>query len=158
MGKQRVIVCLVLLIFFSARAFASADFIWPLQQNYGISATFGESRSDHYHAGIDLSTNGETGLPVLAVADGSIYRMKIQKRGYGKALYIQHANGTQSVYAHLEGYSQELGLQKMYAAKASRMGTRYVGDIFVDPPIRVRQGEVVAFSGESGAGLRHLHL
>ena len=97
-------------------------------------------------------------MPVLSIADGSIYRMKIQKRAYGKALYIQHENGTQSVYAHLESYSEELGLQKLYADKAARMGTPYVGDIFVDPPIRVRQGEVVAFSGESGAGLPHLHL
>lgn len=153
-----VIFCLVFLLVFSSSLYASSDFIWPLQRNYGVSATFGESRNDHYHAGIDLSTNGETGLPVLAVADGSIYRMKIQKRAYGKALYIQHSNGTQSVYAHLEGYSEQLGLQQLYRNKAARIGTPYVGDIFVDPPIRVKQGQVVAYSGESGAGLPHLHL
>jgi hypothetical protein len=151
-----VIVCIVFL-FFSAGAFA-ADLVWPLQKNYGISATFGESRENHYHAGIDLSTNGVTGLPVVAIADGSVYRMKIQKRGYGKALYIRHANGTQSVYAHLEGYSSELGLQSIYKRRAARLGTPYVGDIFLDPVIPVQQGEIVAFSGESGAGLPHLHL
>ena len=137
---------------------ASTDLLWPLQKNYGISATFGESRQDHYHAGIDLSTNGRTGLPVLAIADGSIYRMKVQKRGYGKALYIQHANGLQSVYAHLEGYSKELGLDRLYRDRISKTGTPYVGDIFVEPPVRVKQGQIVAFSGESGAGLPHLHL
>src|SRR5690349_11534519 len=108
---NRVLACLLgLLVATSASA---AEYIWPLQQNNGISATFGESREDHFHAGIDLSTNGETGLPVLAVADGVIYRMKIQKRAYGKALYIRHSNGMISLYAHLEGYSAELGLQKL---------------------------------------------
>ncbi len=154
----RVILCLCALFLYSSLAGASSDFVWPLQQNYGISATFGESRGDHYHAGIDLSTNGETGLPVLAVADGSIYRMKIQKRGYGKALYIQHANGIQSVYAHLDGYSKQLGLHALYVNKVVRDRTSYVGDIFLDPPVRVRQGQVVAYSGETGAGLPHLHL
>ncbi|MCI0411441.1 peptidoglycan DD-metalloendopeptidase family protein [bacterium] len=153
----RVFLC-VCISLYSSLVFASPDFIWPLQQNYGISATFGESRDDHYHAGIDLSTNGETGLPVLAVADGSIYRMKIQKRGYGKALYIQHADGMQSVYAHLEDFSRELGLHTIYVDRANREGTPYVGDIFLDPPLRVKQGQVVAYSGESGAGLPHLHL
>jgi hypothetical protein len=150
--------CLITFVFFASRLFAAVEFIWPLQQNYGISATFGESREDHFHAGIDLSTNGETGLPVLAVADGLIYRMKIQKRAYGKALYLRHADGRESLYAHLEGYSEELGLQKIYLAKTNEMKTPYVGDIFIDPPIPVKQGQIVAYSGESGAGLPHLHF
>jgi len=157
MGPNRILLC-VLSIFLSFPLFASPEFIWPLQQNYGISATFGEPREDHFHAGIDLSTNGETGLPVLAVADGFIYRLKIQKRAYGRALYIRHANGTQSLYAHLQAYSNELGLQKLYLDKAEQMKTPYVGDIFIEPGIPVKQGQVVAYSGESGAGLPHLHF
>ena len=148
--------CLVFLT--SQVVLASSDYSWPLQQNYGVSATFGESRSDHYHAGIDLSTNGVTGLPVLAIADGSIHRLKVQKRGYGKALYIRHSDGTQSVYAHLESYSAELGLQQIYQKRSARLNTPYVGDIFVEPAIRIKRGEVIAYSGESGAGLPHLHL
>jgi hypothetical protein len=148
---------LLLLHLFSENA-KGESYIWPLKDNFGVSATFGESRDDHFHAGIDLSTNGETGLPVLAIADGEIYRLKVQKRGYGKALYIKHSNGMISVYAHLEGYSRELGLQQEYESKIAKSGTRYVGDIFLEPPIRVKQGTVIAFSGESGAGLPHLHL
>ncbi|HSE43297.1 MAG TPA: M23 family metallopeptidase [Acidobacteriota bacterium] len=136
----------------------SLTYNWPLEENFGVSATFGESRGDHFHAGIDLSTNGDTGLPVLAVADGEIYRMKVQKRGYGRALYIRHPDGHVSVYGHLEGYSSELGLEQKYQQRIVETGTRYVGDIFIEPAIRVQQGTVVAFSGETGAGLPHLHL
>lgn len=145
--------------------FASADdtppppaFGWPLEANYGISATFGESREDHFHGGIDFSTNGETGLPVLAVADGSVYRLKVQKRAYGFALYIRHEGGWVSVYAHLQGYSPELGLEQLYRDKVRETGDRYPGDIFLDNPVPVKKGEVVAYSGESGVGFPHLHL
>ena len=137
---------------------SAASYAWPLPQNYGVSATFGESRSDHFHAGIDLSTNGETGIPVLAIEAGEVYRLKVQKRGYGRAVYIKHANGMVSVYGHLERYSEDLGLERMYREKVAETGNKYVGDIFIEPPIRVEKGTVVAFSGESGAGLPHLHL
>lgn len=138
--------------------FAFADYQWPLPEFYGLSATFGESRTDHVHAGVDLSTNGKVGLPVLAIDDGKITRMKIQKRAYGKALYIEHSNGIVSLYAHLDHYSPELGLEKLYQDKVLQTGNRYPGDIFVDPPIPVHKGDVVAYSGETGAGLPHLHL
>ena len=131
---------------------------WPLRQNFGISATFGEYRYDHFHGGIDLSTNGETGLPVLAVADGEVYRLKIQKRAYGKAVYIRHHDGMVSVYAHLESYSTDLGLEQLYQKKIAETGTRYMGDIILETPIPVKKGDVVAFSGESGVGLPHLHF
>lgn len=140
-------------------SFALADtYGWPLRENFGISATFGEYRYDHFHAGIDLSTNGDTGLPVLAVADGEIYRLKIQKRAYGKAIYVRHTDGVVSVYAHLESYSTDLGLEQLYQKKIIETGTRYTGDIQLDAPIKVRKGDVIAFSGESGAGLPHLHF
>lgn len=149
---------LLLLSVLSVPCGAAPIYGWPLEKNYGISATFGESRSDHFHAGIDLSTNGDTGLPVLAIDAGQIYRMKVTKRGYGRALYIKHPDGLISVYGHLEGYSSELGLEQLYQQKARQAGTKYVGDIFVEPPISVERGTTVAYSGETGAGLPHLHL
>lgn len=137
---------------------ASTEYGWPLQDYYGVSATFGESRGDHFHAGIDLSTNGQTGLPVLAIADGKITRLKIQKRAYGRALYIEHADGIVSLYAHLEQYSSDLGLEQLYQQRVTATGNRYPGDIFLDPPIPIHKGDIVAYSGETGAGLPHLHL
>jgi peptidase M23-like protein len=149
---------LLLLLFNGSHNAEAVSYGWPLEQNYGISATFGESRGDHFHAGIDLSTNGDTGLPVLAIADGEIYRLKIQKRAYGKALYIRHADGVVSVYAHLDHYSTDLGLEQAYEKRAAETHNRYTGDVFIDPPIKIQQGTVVAYSGETGAGLPHLHV
>jgi hypothetical protein len=149
---------LLLFLFNGSPQAEAASYGWPLEENYGISATFGESRGDHFHAGIDLSTNGDTGLPVLAIADGEIYRLKIQKRGYGKALYIRHPDGVVSVYAHLDHYSRDLGLEQAYKKRVAETHNRYTGDIFIDPPIRIQQGTVVAYSGETGAGLPHLHV
>lgn len=149
---------LLLFLFNGSPQAEATSYGWPLEQNYGISATFGESRGDHFHAGIDLSTNGDTGLPVLAIADGEIYRLKIQKRAYGKALYIRHPDGIVSVYAHLDHYSTDLGLEQAYEKRVAETHNRYTGDVFIDPPIKIQQGAIVAYSGETGAGLPHLHL
>src|SRR3990172_1584428 len=139
-------------------AHLSADYGWPLEENLGVSATFGEFRGNHLHAGLDLSTNGQNGMAVLAVADGNVVRMKIQKRNYGRAIYVQHADQTQSVYAHLDRFSSELGLEQLYQRYVAQAGTRYVGDIFVEPPVPVKKGDVIAYSGETGGGLPHLHF
>ncbi len=156
-----MVFCFALLLLFLFNGSPNAEAVsygWPLEQNYGISATFGESRGDHFHAGIDLSTNGDTGLPVLAIADGEVYRLKIQKRAYGRALYIRHPDGIVSVYAHLDRYSTDLGLEQVYEKRVAETHNRYTGDIFIDPPIKIQQGTLVAYSGETGAGLPHLHL
>jgi hypothetical protein len=84
--------------------------------------------------------------------------LKIQKRGYGRAVYMRHENGMISVYGHLESYSSDLGLEQIYQQKVAQNGTKYVGDIFLEPPVTVQRGTIIAYSGESGAGLPHLHL
>ena len=131
----------------------------PLDVETSPVSSFGEYRPDHLHPGIDLSTGGRTGLPVHAVADGAIFRLKVEWRGYGRAMYVRHADGRISVVAHLESFEEKtLKLESRVAAARQQTGTRYPGDIYLDPPVQVRRGQVVAFSGESGAGLPHLHF
>ena len=76
----------------------------PGQQNL-LAGTMGELRSSHFHAGLDIKTGGQIGLPVHAAADGYVYRIKVSSGGYGNALYINHPNGTTTVYGHLEKFS-----------------------------------------------------
>ncbi|MBM3318883.1 MAG: hypothetical protein FJY75_13630, partial [Candidatus Eisenbacteria bacterium] len=59
----------------------------PLPGTLRITGTFGESRGGHLHSGIDLSTGGVTGVPVRALAAGSVVRLRAGAFGYGRALY-----------------------------------------------------------------------
>ena len=72
--------------------------ISPLDIPLAISGTFGEIRSGHFHAGLDIKTGGKQGLKVRTVLDGSVSRIRVSTTGYGKAVYIDHPNGTTSVY------------------------------------------------------------
>ncbi len=129
----------------------------PLEIDLKLSGTFGELRSNHFHSGLDIKTNQRTGLKVKATAAGYVSRIKIERYGYGKALYITHPNGYTSVYAHLSKFSPRIEeyLKKKQYAKES-----YEIQLFpTDLELRIDQGEQVAFSGNSGgSGGPHLHF
>ncbi len=129
----------------------------PLDIPLLLSGTFGELRSNHFHAGIDIKTKGTTGLKVKASADGYVSRIKIQRFGYGLALYISHPNGYQTVYAHLEAYADEIHdyvRQKQYAQE------KFEIQLYPKPgELKVSQGQVIGYSGNSGSsGGPHLHF
>ena len=73
-----------------------------------LSATFGEIRPNHIHAGLDIKTQGVEGKKVYAVADGYVSRIGVSPYGYGQVLYITHFDGYTSVYAHLQRFSKEI--------------------------------------------------
>jgi hypothetical protein len=132
---------------------------WPLGVPGAVLSSFGEYRYDHLHGGIDISTGGSTGHKVLAAAGGAIIRLKVEWRGYGRAIYVRHPGGRVTVYGHLERFEDAvLRLERRVARRQAEMKTRYPGDIYLDPPVPVRRGQVIAYSGESGVGLPHLHF
>jgi murein DD-endopeptidase MepM/ murein hydrolase activator NlpD len=97
--------------------------IRPDQTNY-LSGTMGELRPSHFHAGIDIKTGGKTGLNVYAAADGYISRIRIGPGGYGNCIYINHPNGTTTVYAHLDAFTKgvsKYALQQHYERKTHAM-------------------------------------
>ena len=128
---------------------------WPLDAPQVLTSSFGEYRANHLHAGIDLGTGGRTGIPCRAVTDGSVVRMRMSPFGYGKALYIRLEDGTLAVYAHLSRFAEPMAAR---ARTEQRERQRYSFDIQLPPgQMRVRRGEIVAWSGQTGVGVPHLH-
>ena len=129
----------------------------PLDGTLLLSGTFGELRGNHFHAGLDIRTGGVEGKKVKAVAQGFVTRIKVSTRGYGKAIYIRHPNGTTSVYGHLQrfdGKIQEAVIAHQYQQE------RYEFDWYVPTgKLKVTQGQVIALSGNTGgSGGPHLHF
>lgn len=131
---------------------------WPLFKNSGVTGTFCEYRFNHIHAGFDLSTEGKTGLPVRCYADGFVYMIKVKKNGYGNVIYIKHPKKKLiSVYGHLKSFNGKL--QEIVDSYRKKRKTKYPGLILLEErKIKVKKNEVIGFTGESGAGLPHLHF
>ena len=143
----------------AASAAAQRPLQWPLDRPKEIVSSFGEYRYDHLHAGLDLSTGGATGVPVRAAGDGEVVRLKVEWRGYGRALYLRLRDGRRIVYGHLQRYEEKtLGLETRVERRRGEAGNRFPGNIEIDPGVTVRRGQVIAYTGESGVGPPHLHV
>jgi murein DD-endopeptidase MepM/ murein hydrolase activator NlpD len=112
---------------------ASTPSIWPLR-GY-LSAGFG-NRLDpftglrDFHPGIDISV--PRGTKVVAPADGVVV-FSGARAGYGNAMMVDHGFGVVTRYGHLDGYN-------------------------VRPGQRVKRGDIIAFSGNTGRSTApHLH-
>ncbi len=85
-----------------------------------------------FHYGMDFTA--PTGTEVYATADGTVERIQRSRRGYGNVLVINHGYGYQTLFAHLNDFSNV-----------------WVGK-------KVKRGDVVAFVGSTGLSTApHLH-
>ncbi len=71
-------------------------FIWPADKHYLSGYDW---NPDVGHRGIDIA--GDTGEPVYAVDYGVIVYAGWNEWGYGNMVMVDHGNGWQSLYAHL---------------------------------------------------------
>jgi hypothetical protein len=143
---------------FSQKKYPTEYFRSPVDIPILLAGTFGELRSNHFHAGVDIKTKGKEGLKVYAVAEGYVSRIKVQQFGYGKAIYITHPNGYTSVCGHLSAFKDEIEsyIQKIQYKKESYE----TGNIYLKKDeFPIKKGEVIAFSGDTGgSGGPHLHF
>ncbi|MEA5447578.1 peptidoglycan DD-metalloendopeptidase family protein [Leptolyngbya sp. CCNP1308] len=120
----------------------SGGFIRPVSQP--INSPFGQ-RWGRLHGGVDFAC--PIGTNIWAAAAGTVesvttscplngYRGSGCGGGFGNNVVIAHAGGIKTYYAHLDG-----------------------DNIFVSPGATVRQGQVIAKSGNSGSSTGpHLHF
>ena len=129
----------------------------PLDIPIVLSANFGEPRSDHFHSGVDIKTDGVTGKRVYPASDGYIYRIAVSPTGFGKALYIRHRNGLSTVYGHLSRFKPEI---EKYVKENQYARKSFSVNLYPDPgKFTVKEGDIIGYSGNSGSSMGpHLHF
>ena len=154
---MKKILILLLSLFFSADVFSQDSlYLWPTNSGRYLSSTFGETRSAHFHSGLDIKTWGREGYKVYASKDGILSRLLITNQGYGKAIYLKHNDGSFTVYAHLQRFNTEF----QSIADSIRMPDySYTFEKFLENEnIKVKKGDVIGFTGSTGIGPPHLHF
>jgi hypothetical protein len=127
---------IILLVSVIVAASLNLSFRWPLD-NAKITSTFGESRWDHFHDGIDIVSMDGKIYPVqdgelLYMWDRSIFPLDNYPGG-GNYRVLEHADSTYSIYMHL---SEGVSVKRKYSV-----------------------GDIIGFTGNTGHSFaRHLHF
>ena len=135
---------------------AIGDLRSPFDFEILLSASYAELRSNHFHGGLDFKTGGVVGKHIKCVADGYIYRAKVEAAGYGMALYVMH-DGYMTVYAHLDRFPDAVAKR---VRKYQYDNERFEVDMYFAPgDYPVKRGEFLAYAGNSGYSFGpHLHF
>ncbi len=152
---KNVILFIILLIYSTNSN--SQELILPMDISPSLSGNFGELRNNHFHSGIDFKTQGKTGLPVKSVKDGYVSRIFVSPTGFGRAIYVNHPDGTMTVYGHVERFSNTI--EPMVVDKQYKKESFSLNLSFPQGKIPVKKGEIIAYSGNTGSsGGPHLHF
>ena len=112
-------------------------FIWPLPDNSYVTSVFGwRAKYGRYHYGTDIAA--PVGSRIVAMADGVVTYVgwpgTAYHWAYGKMIVIDHGNGYQTRYGHLNGFNSHIGQ-------------------------RVTAGQVIGYTGNTGRSSGpHLHF
>lgn len=132
-------------------------FIYPLDRDIVVTGNYGELRPNHFHAGLDFSTDPAINLPIKSIGDGYVSRIKISSVGFGRVLYITHSNGYVSVYAHQKKYA--IKIDNYIRAKQIELKKNEIEIMLKPNELVVKKGELIGYTGNSGSSTGpHLHF
>ncbi len=139
-----------------AQESGNEEYLWPTDASRYLTSSFGEYRARRFHMGTDIKTWGRVGYKCFAVRSGYVWRISVSPYGYGKALYVRLDTGETAVYAHLSKFTDEI--QSLVEQEQQRKG-RYRVNLFLKSNVLpVTQGDVIAYTGQTGIGAPHLHF
>lgn len=148
---------LITLLLLSSLNIHGQDYGSPLDIPILLSANCGELRGNHFHAGIDIKTQGVIGKKVYSIEDGFVSRIFVSPGGYGLAIYVDHPNGQTSVYGHLSRFNDKIDKyvkEQQYKQESFRVDLKLKPNQF-----KVKKGDLIAYSGNTGgSGGPHVHL
>ncbi len=136
---------------------SNADPLWPLDLTTRfLTSNFMEYRSGRFHAGLDLKTETRQGYVVRAVEDGYISRVRCTPTAYGRVIYLRADSGLTYVFAHLSRFNDDLQAR---VQQVQLQNSNYRARLNFKPnQIRVKKGQVLGLSGQSGTNGPHLHF
>ena len=157
MKKIKVLFFLCCASLFAQEELPKNYFNKPVKIPLVLSGNFGELRNNHFHSGLDIKTQQQSGIPIYAPADGFVNRIKVSHFGYGKALYLKHPTGYQTVYAHLKKYSDTI---QKFVKNAQYKKESYEIELFPEAnQLKVKKGDLIGYTGNSGSSEGpHLHF
>jgi len=132
------------------------DYLWPTDAGTVRTSDFAEFRRTHFHAGLDVSTGGRTGYNVFAMRDGWVHSLNFQPGGYGWILILRHHDGYYTSYAHLRSATDSI--MQSYYDKLRLLGKSYGLATWERGEFPVTRGDIIAYTGDTGAGPPHLHF
>ena len=149
-----VLITLVFVLLLFSVSLQAED--WPVKRKIDLSSGFGDYRQNRFHTGVDIRTGGKSGESIYSPVDGYIHRIRTSYTGYGKGLYIKGDNGYIYVFAHLKAFDAPIDSVVKHAQLAAK---RYYQDLYLPKDsLRVKKGDFLGYSGQTGAGAPHLHF
>lgn len=162
-GREILVLFAIMQCFLANNGFTQVDsnhqieFVAPVKIPISLAGNFGELRPGHFHAGLDIRTQGRENIPIYAIADGYVSRVAVSLSGYGKVIYVNHPNGYTSVYAHLNSFYPSID---SLVEEIQYQNKTFVFDTVLNPnQFMVKQNQQIALSGNTGgSGGPHLHF
>ncbi|MFM7006222.1 MAG: M23 family metallopeptidase [Flavobacteriales bacterium] len=135
----------------------SENWSLPMKAPVELSSGYGDLRPNHFHMGLDIRTFGKENLPIYAIQEGYISRLRVSSVGYGWVLYVSHPNGYTSVYAHCNKFAP--AIQQFYLDTSEVLQSNELDLILAPGRLTVQKGELIALSGNTGgSNAPHLHF